>query len=1563
MKSKIKRFLSLILAVAMLLTTPVVSFAEESQDDYAFPTAKVTEISTENLTFAMNFLVDEITDEQLAYYEDWYADFELTVNKTVTFNNDGTADGYLSGQYDEWSPDWVNVPAKAVTINAGETIRVMEFGAELLGKPGLRYTFGEVYTGVKDFDCGIYFTEEFLEANPDVEVTLELRMYETAESTEGVTVGDTYVYTIDDIIPNLPTATVTKIQNPDLTFAMNFKVNEATDDQLAYYDKWYADFELTVNKDVTFNNDGSADGYLSGQYDNWSENWVNVPIGENVSLKANETVKIMEFAAKLMGEPGLKYTFGEVYTGVLDFDCGIYFTPEFIEANPDLKVTLELRMYNPDKPTESYTLGNTYVYTVANIMPELPSATVTEIEKEDLTFAMNFTAVEPEPEQKEFFRNWYADFELTINKDVTFNSEGTADGYLSGQYDFISPDWINVPPSDVTLKANEPLKIMAYAAELMGEPDLKLIYNDILTFVKDFDCGIYFTPEFLEANPDLKVTLELKMYNPIDETEGYVLGESYVFTNEAVAMNVQTGDVYMDVTEALFEATAGQWVVLLKDVTTSMVTVPEDITLNLDGYTLNTKYFSCFGNTVDKSEDKAGLLIVPEKRILMQESNAQLPVKNGEGYKFVDIIKFNTAMMSDYKFVFQPLFKANAHPLMLLGTAVTGATINVRVSWTQGDGVRSQDFVYNDDFVTGFINSYRPASGKYGKMFTLALTGAENFENLTFTAVVISDTGVEIAATPIVIEIEEGNVTTDSNNKVTEAVTLQNGQSSAVVSSGTQLEANTKDIALTIEEMDSTTSNIQVGDGESMLSMNVHVEGVSDENTVPVIVTLDKIAPEALNEGNILLYHVEDGETVAMTRVYSLAEVDAHNEFYYDVSTGTVTMALATFSEIAVRSVNANPWNGVIDTDWYNTEDTYFEFYTADQLAGLGQIVGGMAAGIERDSFEGKTVKLLADINLDDAEDDNKIFHPIGYYFTLDNQETPDVANDVYSAVYAFKGTFDGNGHKIANFYQNTWEMKGDYNDGYPAGSNHYKDGMGLFGYVKNGTVMNLTIDNFSSDGEFTPTGVVAAYGVNSTFKNIAITNCNPRVYNTGNGGIVGIGGNNDDPDTYNLVFENITIDKTNKITALWGSWDVACGGLVGMFRGAGHAYMTNCHVAAQIDVFNDVCGNYQYYRYRYAGMLIGTNKNMVTINGSVYPETTKYHAEDCTVHFGDWNDYYYCEMVVNSLASYTHDHQFSRLTQVDAVDVANMTVTVDGVTSAIPTSGRVNYVIANVNYPGDETAQCFHFVNGEVWNHEDAGTEVINGKEILKEDRQHYFLPFTQLFTGYGWGVNHIVLGEFDGVTVLEREVADSVDKFEVAGTAKSEYETGSTILAGDLFAAINGVEVPVDMDNVQITVSPVDENSNASGTYVANETDWTQGSITFSGLGQVQVIITDYFYCNSTTMIIDVTTVTKFKVSDSAKSSYTEGAEIKVGDLFAAVPGAPVDINSEDVVVEIDSNLAVWTGNADWTQGSIHFRNEGTVIITITDNDRCVTTSVTINIVQGGTGGPGVGTPDIDW
>ena len=808
-------------------------------------------------------------------------------------------------------------------------------------------------------------------------------------------------------------------------------------------------------------------------------------------------------------------------------------------------------------------------------------------------------------------------------------------------------------------------------------------------------------------------------------------------------------------------------------------------------------------------------------------------------------------------------------------------------------------------------------------------------------------------------------VEVDGNGTVKNEVSMSGETYNATVPAGVAVESDT--LTLSVSEMEST-GNIVADEMDMLQSYDVHVEGVSKENDVAIIVTLGEILPIGMNKGNVVLHHIENGVTNVMTQVFSLDELDTHNEFYYDPATGIVTVAMATFSEIAVAADSTTPWNGKYDYEWYDKDATSYEIANADQLAAFGAIVGGMAEGYERDSFEGKTVKLIADINLADDEENNNpdhIFYPIGYYNSTESYEKVS-GGTVTSSVYSFEGEFDGNGHTIKNFYQNTWEMFGDYNSGYSGTPNHYDDAMGLFGYVVNGTVKNLTVDNFSSDGEFTPTGVIAAYAVNSTFENIAITNCNPRVYNTGNGGIVGIGGNSDDPDTYNLTFTNITIDNTNKITALWGSWDVACGGLVGMFRGAGHAYMTNCHVAAQIDVYNDVCGNYQYYWYRYSGMMIGTNKNMVTDkDGYTVPETTKFHAENCTVHFGDWNNYWYCELVANSLASYTHDHQFSRLEKVDFVDVENKTVRVGDVTTAIPESGRYNYVVVKGGKPySTELAECYHFVDGEVWNHEEAGTEEVNGATVLKENNAHIYLPFNQLFTGYGWGVKHIPVynGEnyaFEGITILDRVVADSVKKFEQATPVVDTVNNVKTYHVSDFFTAaeITDPKLEIKGDNVQVTVSPVGEESTVSATYTANTSDWTQGTIKFNGTGKATVTITDYYFCTPTTITVtvnDPVDVEKFeKKFENENYLYRVGNAntVSLGSLFKAIDGQTVDGENVEVTVkavEGSSASGTYTSASTWTNGTIQFNGTGVVKVTITDNNYCIPTVLTLEVVD---------------
>ena len=734
-------------------------------------------------------------------------------------------------------------------------------------------------------------------------------------------------------------------------------------------------------------------------------------------------------------------------------------------------------------------------------------------------------------------------------------------------------------------------------------------------------------------------------------------------------------------------------------------------------------------------------------------------------------------------------------------------------------------------------NAYQELS--VGNLFVNLVATQWSYENDSF------DNGYDKDA--VFPELHISGITVDvttENNVVTKDATVNGIGVMATIPAGVAVRNGVNKLGLSVTEKTASDANLTLNDGEALRSLDVHMDGVASTNTVPMLITVEKAMKVGLNIGNYTLYHVEGGVSHAMTAVEALAELDAHNEFYYDPATGDVTLAMATFSEVAMVAETENAWKGNFDYSWYSNAvapiaegEPYYMIANADQLAALGAIVGGMD-GQTQDSFAGKTIKLLADINLGDKESENNpniIFYPIGYYNSTGSYEKTS-GGSVTSSVNSFEGTFDGNGNTIANFYQNTWEMFGDYNDGYSGTPNHYKDAMGLFGYVLNGTVKNLTVSNFSSDGEFTPTGVIAAYADgNSTFENIAITNCNPRVYNTGNGGIIGVAGDTSAANDDHITLKNITVDNTNKISALWGSWDVACGGLVGMYRGnvdgSGNATgdtisFKNCHVSAIIDVYNDVCANYQYYAYRYSGMIIGSVRhNTKNAEGKTIPNMTGISATGCTVNYGDWNDYYYCEFEKNSMASYSEDYQFSR----------------------VPHS-ELNFTDSNGN--------------GVVDADERASVTGCTHTHTAEENHQAIYLPFHQLFTGYSWGVSSIGLKEYSGIVtnldITEGDQEKSVEKFETKFTGDFLYRVGNknTVSIGSLFAAKDGVTI--SNAGVWVTVQKLDENMNVSGKFTADTTDWTKGTIEFSGTGVVKVTIQDYNFCTPTVLYLEVVDAT---------------------------------------------------------------------------------------------------------
>lgn len=176
----------------------------------------------------------------------------------------------------------------------------------------------------------------------------------------------------------------------------------------------------------------------------------------------------------------------------------------------------------------------------------------------------------------------------------------------------------------------------------------------------------------------------------------------------------------------------------------------------------------------------------------------------------------------------------------------------------------------------------------------------------------------------------------------------------------------------------------------------------------------------------------------------------------------SLCIALLLLPAVALpANAAAEPWDGSVDTTWYDRfeTETNFTISTPEELAGLAKLVNGGT------DFAGKTIALDRDLDLGDRE-----WTPIGSY-TNRATNSP------------FAGTFDGGGHEITGLYINA----------------SGEDSQGLFGCV-NGTVKNLGVSG-------TVTGVWGVGGVVGHNYRGTVESCHNTGTVTGRervGGVVG---------------------------------------------------------------------------------------------------------------------------------------------------------------------------------------------------------------------------------------------------------------------------------------------------------------------------------------------------------------------------------------------------------------------------------------------------------------------------
>lgn len=279
-----------------------------------------------------------------------------------------------------------------------------------------------------------------------------------------------------------------------------------------------------------------------------------------------------------------------------------------------------------------------------------------------------------------------------------------------------------------------------------GAPTATITGNPTVTATSGVDAVQAYTwsnsekNEWAEAGDSVNISGGTYSTEPKETllAEGYVANlvedgsGNYIVKEGDEALNTATNESGTLAT-LLANATTGQTVKLLRDVTAENISVRSGITLDLNGQTLEvSEAVTSFGQVKDSSNG-TGVLVT--SALTLSESNEQLPifVSNDNGYHFVNFkfqsfaaqngteesVEFWCRVLLDDAEIYNYLRSSNKH----------GLKVSMHVSV---DGYEDTlDFVYTDsmldEYAESIITSEKPS--KY--VLYLKLTGLQSFSGAT----------------------------------------------------------------------------------------------------------------------------------------------------------------------------------------------------------------------------------------------------------------------------------------------------------------------------------------------------------------------------------------------------------------------------------------------------------------------------------------------------------------------------------------------------------------------------------------------------------------------------------------------------------------------------------------------------------------------------------------------------------------------------------------------------------------------------------------------------------------
>ncbi len=206
-----KRLLAVVAMAAMLvMLVPSVAFAESD-----LPNAEVNNIGKQTISeynvyngsgfsegdasapielqIALEFIAKDSPEEaQANAYANWTTDFYITLTGfegKITLDDDC----YLAGNYGTFG--WIKVPVGGMEIESGKAYPVIT-------SVGLDFKYVDICESVKNFKCGIHFSDAILEKHPEIGVQLDLGLSETleeAKAAEFTRVDEPFTYDIYDL--------------------------------------------------------------------------------------------------------------------------------------------------------------------------------------------------------------------------------------------------------------------------------------------------------------------------------------------------------------------------------------------------------------------------------------------------------------------------------------------------------------------------------------------------------------------------------------------------------------------------------------------------------------------------------------------------------------------------------------------------------------------------------------------------------------------------------------------------------------------------------------------------------------------------------------------------------------------------------------------------------------------------------------------------------------------------------------------------------------------------------------------------------------------------------------------------------------------------------------------------------------------------------------------------------------------------------------------------------------------------------------------------------------------